>query len=128
MKGVVIFLLLVCASNAFTLNHRTTKPSLSAFTGKRSVSLLFSTPDEDEEDTPALPVESEEESLFSKINKALDTPILDANNKDDQGALVEGLKKFVRDEPELSSISFSVIAVIFFAVLTRGTMYLINGY
>ena len=59
--------------------------------------------------------ESEEEleslSILDKINKFLDTPILDANNRSNQGQLSELLKEFVRDEPELAQVTFSAIVV-----------------
>ena len=50
-------------------------------------------------------------SILDKINKFLDTPILDANNRSNQGQLSELLKEFVRDEPELAQVTFSAIVV-----------------
>mmetsp|Transcript_11068 Transcript_11068/g.27220 ORF Transcript_11068/g.27220 Transcript_11068/m.27220 type:complete len:152 (-) Transcript_11068:761-1216(-) len=58
-------------------------------------------------------------SPFAKINSFLDTPILDANNKSDQGAVAEALKDFVRDEPQVAQIAFSGAAVLFFFVGVR---------
>ena len=50
-------------------------------------------------------------SILDKINKFLDTPILDANNRSNQGQLSELLKEYVRDEPELAQVTFSAIVV-----------------
>mmetsp|Transcript_10925 Transcript_10925/g.22686 ORF Transcript_10925/g.22686 Transcript_10925/m.22686 type:complete len:148 (-) Transcript_10925:689-1132(-) len=63
-----------------------------------------------------------EKSLFDKVNDFLDTPILDANNRSDQGALAETLKDFVRDEPELAQVTFSVLVVVILALVTRTIM------
>ena len=84
-----------------------------------AVVVLRSTPiDEDteimEENTPA-----EELSVLDKINKFLDTPILDANNRSDQGAVTEALKEFVRDEPEVAQVTFSVAVVAILVLLTK---------
>ena len=69
--------------------------------------------------------ESEEEgSLFDKINNFLDTPILDANNRSDQGAVAETLKEFVRDEPEIAQVTFSVVVVAILALATKTIMSL----
>mmetsp|Transcript_2141 Transcript_2141/g.4342 ORF Transcript_2141/g.4342 Transcript_2141/m.4342 type:complete len:157 (-) Transcript_2141:373-843(-) len=62
-------------------------------------------------------------SLWDKVNKFLDTPILDANNRSDQGAIAETLKEFVRDEPELAQVTFSVVVVV---VLVLGTRLVIS--
>ena len=48
-----------------------------------------------------------------------DTPILDANDRRDQGPVAEALKKFVRAEPEVASVTFSVVVVIILLGLTR---------
>eukprot|EP00560_Eucampia_antarctica_P008098 CAMPEP_0197826598 /NCGR_PEP_ID=MMETSP1437-20131217/3541_1 /TAXON_ID=49252 ORGANISM="Eucampia antarctica, Strain CCMP1452" /NCGR_SAMPLE_ID=MMETSP1437 /ASSEMBLY_ACC=CAM_ASM_001096 /LENGTH=147 /DNA_ID=CAMNT_0043427105 /DNA_START=187 /DNA_END=630 /DNA_ORIENTATION=- len=57
-------------------------------------------------------------SLLDQLNDFLDTPILDANNKSDQGPMAEALKNFVRDESELAQITFSVAVVsIIFLIL-----------
>jgi hypothetical protein len=81
--------------------------------------VLFSSPEDDK---------NEIENPLERLNSLLDTPILDANNKQNQGPVVEALKNFVRDDAELASLTFSVVVVIFFGVLTRGAMYMINGY
>ena len=63
--------------------------------------------------------QKEESSLFDQINDFLDTPILDANNRSDQGAVAETLKRFVRREPQLASITFSAVVVAFMFLLVR---------
>ena len=68
--------------------------------------------------------ESSEVSLLDKVNNFLDTPILDANNRSDQGAVAETLKEFVRDEPEIAQVTFSVVVVAFLALATRAFMSL----
>ena len=84
---------------------------------------LRSTPSEgDETETTegeASSEDSSEASLLDKVNSFLDTPILDANNRSDQGALAETLKEFVRDEPEIAQVTFSVVVVAIMVVLTR---------
>ena len=60
-----------------------------------------------------------ESSLFDQINDFLDTPILDANDRSDQGAVAETLKRFVRREPQLASITFSAVVVAFMFLLVR---------
>ena len=64
-------------------------------------------------------MEKEETSLFDQINDFLDTPILDANNRSDQGAVAETLKRFVRREPQLASVTFSAVVVAFMFILVR---------
>ena len=61
-------------------------------------------------------------SLWDKVNKFLDTPILDANNRSDQGAIAETLKEFVRDEPELAQVAFSAVVVVVLVLGTRLVM------
>lgn len=56
---------------------------------------------------------------FSQINSFLDTPILDPNNKSNQGPIAEALKDFVRDEPQLAQITFSGFVVALFFVGLR---------
>ena len=63
--------------------------------------------------------QNEGSSLFDQINDFLDTPILDANNRSDQGAIAETLKRFVRREPQLASITFSAVVVAFMFLLVR---------
>ncbi len=84
---------------------------------------LWSTP-EDESAEETIQEETTEKSLFDKVNDFLDTPILDANNRSDQGALAEALKEFVRDEPEIAQVTFSVVVVAILALLTRAVMSL----
>jgi hypothetical protein len=50
-------------------------------------------------------------SLLDQLNAALDSPILDANNKADQGFVAEALKLFVRGQPEVASITFSIVVI-----------------
>jgi len=68
--------------------------------------------DNDNEDSP-------EPSLLEKLNTFLDTPILDANNRSDQGAVSEVLKEFVRDEPEIAQVTFSVAVVAILVLVTK---------
>ena len=84
--------------------------------------VLRSSPDDEDEPTTTDEASNEtspEESVLEKINNFLDTPILDANNRSDQGALAETLKEFVRDEPEIAQVTFSVVVVAIMVVLTR---------
>ena len=61
--------------------------------------------------TTTTAAEEEEGNILDKINKFLDTPILDANNRSNQGAVAETLKGFVRDEPEIAQVAFSIVVV-----------------
>ena len=85
---------------------------------------LQSTPGENEEMTEKdeTVVEETEKSLLDKFNDFLDTPILDANNRSDQGAVAEVLKEFVRDEPEIAQVAFSVVVVALMVLATRVAM------
>jgi len=56
---------------------------------------------------------------FSRINEFLDTPLLDANNRSDQGAIAETLKDFVRDDPFIAQVFFSAAAIAFFILVIR---------
>ena len=96
---------------------------------------VFSSPTSEEDDdsyneesTTLVDDIKEEGGVLDKLNSVLDTPILDANNKEDQGPIVNGLKNFVRDDPDAASLTFSVVAVILMAVATRGAMFVVNGY
>ena len=51
-----------------------------------------------------------------ELNAALDTPILDANER---GGPLEPVKKFVRSEPEIAQVAASALALAFFFVLFR---------
>jgi hypothetical protein len=80
--------------------------------------------DDDEEDESTSQEEvavedQEEKSILQKINAFLDTPVLDANNLSNEGPLKEALKGFVRDEPDLAQITFSVLVVIILVALIR---------
>ncbi len=77
---------------------------------------------EDEDERIETVDDDSEKSLFDKVNDFLDTPILDANNRSNQGALAETLKDFVRDEPELAQVTFSVAVVAILALVTRTIM------
>lgn len=63
--------------------------------------------------------ETGSDGIFTRINSLLDTPILDANNKGDQGPITEALKDFVRDDPQLAQITFSGVLVLLFFVSFR---------
>jgi hypothetical protein len=58
-------------------------------------------------------------NLFQQINDVLNTPILDANVRSDQGPVAEALKKFVRREPQLASVTFSAVVLATIALLFR---------
>ena len=62
---------------------------------------------------------SSEPSPFDKLNSFLDTPILDANNRQDQGFVAETLKEFVRNEPEVAQVSFSIVVVCILVLLLK---------
>ena len=64
-------------------------------------------------------LEKDDTSLFDQINAFLDTPILDANDRSDQGAVAETLKRFVRREPQIASIAFSAVVVAVMFLLVR---------
>lgn len=61
----------------------------------------------------------EEKNFLQKFNDFLDTPILDANNRSDEGPVKELLKEFSRDEPELAQISFSVVVIVILLGVTK---------
>ena len=98
------------------------------------VQVVFSSPTPEENNINAESVDDnniQEETgggVLDKLNSVLDTPILDANNKEDQGPIVNALKNFVRDDPDAASLTFSVVVVILMAVATRGAMFVANGY
>jgi len=93
---------------------------------RRSPILLRSTTDDDDNDSDGNEESSSDEnkSFLDKINDFLDTPILDANNRSNQGAIAEFLKEFVRDEPEIAQVTFSVVVVAILALLTKLFLYL----
>lgn len=59
------------------------------------------------------------DSLLSKMNELLDQPLLDANFRSDEGPVKEALKSFVRNDPTIASVAFSVAATSFFVLLIR---------
>jgi hypothetical protein len=73
---------------------------------------LHASEEEPEEDLTSSIVEEENLTVLEKINAVLDRPILDANDWSDQGPIVEPLKKFVRSQPEVASVTFSIIVVL----------------
>ena len=64
------------------------------------------------------------DSLLSRMNELLDQPLLDANIRSDEGPVKEALKSFVRDDPTIASVAFSVAATAFFVLLIR----LVNSF
>ncbi len=115
-----------CISRGFTRGTIVSQsPQLAQWTNIAHTrpTALRSTPSEDDEtettEGEASSEDSSEKSLLDKLNSFLDTPILDANNRSDQGALAETLKEFVRDEPEIAQVTFSVVVVAIMVVLTR---------
>jgi len=128
---LVVLMMMVGSSDGFAPfhNHRpwitaTTKASPTTIVPR--LLLLSSSPSPENETTSD--EEVEKANMLQKLNSVLDTPILDANNKADQGPVVNALKNFVRDDPEVASVTFSVVVVVFMAVLTRGAMFVVNGY
>jgi hypothetical protein len=89
----------------------------------RISALLFMTNEEDSDEKGALSTEreavEEEKNILQKFNDFLDTPILDANNRSNEGPVKEMLKNFSRDEPELAQISFSVVVILILLVVTK---------
>jgi len=80
---------------------------------------LYATPPNDTDSDDKTDDSDSNSSPFAKINSFLDTPILDANNKSDQGVVAEALKDFVRDEPQVAQIAFSGAVVVLFFVGVR---------
>eukprot|EP00535_Pseudo-nitzschia_heimii_P003857 CAMPEP_0197177096 /NCGR_PEP_ID=MMETSP1423-20130617/2824_1 /TAXON_ID=476441 /ORGANISM="Pseudo-nitzschia heimii, Strain UNC1101" /LENGTH=172 /DNA_ID=CAMNT_0042626589 /DNA_START=77 /DNA_END=595 /DNA_ORIENTATION=+ len=93
----------------------------SATRRPKPVFLLRSAPDDDDADAEITADDGDEneKSILDKINDFLDTPILDANDRSDQGPVAEALKEFVRDEPELAQVTFSVAVVAVLVAVTR---------
>mmetsp|Transcript_26791 Transcript_26791/g.44656 ORF Transcript_26791/g.44656 Transcript_26791/m.44656 type:complete len:144 (-) Transcript_26791:113-544(-) len=85
---------------------------------RRSPCLFMGDKDEAEEE-PELAAVEEDKSILQKFNDFLDTPILDANNRSNEGPLKEALKEFARDEPELAQVSFSVVVIAILLVITK---------
>lgn len=95
----------------------------------QTITALSAASDKNEEDVPTSSDVSKrkDKSIFDQINAALDTPILDANERSDQGAIAEALKGFVRSEPQLASISFSAVVVVLLFILVRFFNFLSYG-
>eukprot|EP00568_Trieres_chinensis_P009690 CAMPEP_0183307824 /NCGR_PEP_ID=MMETSP0160_2-20130417/19567_1 /TAXON_ID=2839 ORGANISM="Odontella Sinensis, Strain Grunow 1884" /NCGR_SAMPLE_ID=MMETSP0160_2 /ASSEMBLY_ACC=CAM_ASM_000250 /LENGTH=161 /DNA_ID=CAMNT_0025471505 /DNA_START=87 /DNA_END=572 /DNA_ORIENTATION=+ len=68
-------------------------------------------------DSPAS--DGDDGNVLSRINSFLDTPILDANDRTDQGALAEALKRFVRKDPQVASVTFSAVVLLSLTGLVR---------
>ena len=108
--------------------HRIRRKSLRFESNPRMPSRLRSTSPDDDNDDVGTEIKADgdndddgttDKSILDTINDFLDTPILDANNRSDQGPVAEALKEFVRDEPELAQVTFSVVVVAFLVVATR---------
>ena len=107
---------------------------MSMLAHRTRITALSAASDENEEDvsTPtSIEVSSktrkDNKSILDQINAVLDTPILDANERSDQGAIAEALKGFVRSEPQLASFSFSAVVVVFLFILVRFFNFLSYG-
>jgi hypothetical protein len=90
----------------------------------RTPTRLFMANDEDSDDQSDLSTDEgeaveEEKNVMQKFNDFLDTPILDANNRSNEGPVKEMLKEFSRDEPELAQMSFSVVVILILLVVTK---------
>ncbi len=81
----------------------------------------------DDDDNSDEVLAKDDTSLFDQINAFLDTPILDANDRSDQGAVAETLKRFVRREPQIASIAFSAVVVAFMFLLVRIYNFILYG-
>uniref|UniRef100_A0A6T6DXR0 Uncharacterized protein n=1 Tax=Craspedostauros australis TaxID=1486917 RepID=A0A6T6DXR0_9STRA len=79
--------------------------------------------DKEASDQSNAPQQQKSGSFLEQLNDALDTPILDANNKSDQGPIAEALKKFVRGQPEVASITFSAVVIIALIFIVRAVNY-----
>ena len=95
-------------------------------TGQRMGIRRFETT-KDDDDNSAEVLAKDDTSLFDQINAFLDTPILDANDRSDQGAVAETLKRFVRREPQIASIAFSAVVVAFMFLLVRIYNFILYG-
>lgn len=127
MLGTILSLHLgISSAFALSSGHRQQSLATSTSISLRTSSDLmrhYATPPTDEEsttiDSDIDDDEADDSSPFAKINSFLDTPILDANNKSDQGVVAEALKDFVRDEPQVAQIAFSGVVVVLFFVGVR---------
>mmetsp|Transcript_9934 Transcript_9934/g.14971 ORF Transcript_9934/g.14971 Transcript_9934/m.14971 type:complete len:153 (+) Transcript_9934:124-582(+) len=109
---------------SLAISHRTSRSSTcSDLMRHRHYMHLYATPPTDDDGDIGSDDKTDDSnsnsSPFAKINSFLDTPILDANNKSDQGVVAEALKDFVRDEPQLAQIAFSGVVVVLFFVGVR---------
>ena len=99
----------------------------------QTITALSAASDENDMEEDVLPTSNDvskrkdKSSIFDQINAALDTPILDANERSDQGAIAEALKDFVRSDPQLASISFSAVVVVLLFILVRFFNFLSYG-
>ena len=97
----------------------------TATTTTTSVQLSNTNEDTTDGDANANAEEEEEDtvvvagSLWENVNQFLDTPIVDANNRTNQGPVQEVLKEFVREEPELAQITFSLVVVAVLFLVTK---------
>lgn len=114
--------------------QRSPRHVMSMLAHRTRITALSAASDENEEDvsTPtssdvSSKTRKDNKSILDQINAALDTPILDANERSDQGAIAEALKGFVRSEPQLASISFSAVVVVFLFILVRFFNFLSYG-
>lgn len=121
--GILSLHLGISSAFAFSSSsHRQQSRAISHRTFRhrhRHYKYLYATPPTDDDDGANSRDDKADDSNlspFAKINSFLDTPILDANNKSDQGVVAEALKDFVRDEPQVAQIAFSgLVVVVFFA-------------
>eukprot|EP00534_Pseudo-nitzschia_fraudulenta_P000215 CAMPEP_0201131518 /NCGR_PEP_ID=MMETSP0850-20130426/42938_1 /ASSEMBLY_ACC=CAM_ASM_000622 /TAXON_ID=183588 /ORGANISM="Pseudo-nitzschia fraudulenta, Strain WWA7" /LENGTH=151 /DNA_ID=CAMNT_0047401569 /DNA_START=98 /DNA_END=553 /DNA_ORIENTATION=- len=117
------FLLSPSRGLAATQTHRGSRSSTDdAAVSLRSTRSENNSDDETENEATTVTntaASAEDRSPLEKLNRFLDTPILDANNRSDQGAVAETLKEFVRDEPEIAQVTFSVVVVAMMVLVTR---------
>uniref|UniRef100_A0A7S4NAC2 Uncharacterized protein n=1 Tax=Odontella aurita TaxID=265563 RepID=A0A7S4NAC2_9STRA len=70
----------------------------------------------------------EKDGILDRINSFLDTPILDANDRSEQGPVVDNLKAFVRRDPQVASVTFSIVALLAFVAIARFINFLAYGF
>lgn len=71
----------------------------------------------EEVEVPPRPVR--DESPLGKLNAFLDTPLVDANNRSDEGPVAEALKAFVRNDPQVASVTFSGVVILCLVIAVR---------
>ena len=91
------------SESGYSVNPTRSRPALAAFS-------------DNDETHPSGEVagpqdDSKSKNPLERLNEFLDTPILDANNRSDQGPLAEVLKDFVRSSPEVAQLAFSVVVI-----------------